>query len=193
MDYRPRLDDYFGEKAEIYEKRAGLKKIKASATKMALEFLDLPNKSKILDVGCGTGWSTETITQAGHNVTGIDISDDMLYFARKKGFDVRKADMRDIRIFSNETFDAIISISALHFIAEKLNDRTEIRKNYKKAANEIYRVLKADGKGVIEYFPATMDELKISLKEFGDAGFDGGLFIENVGRRKEQKFLLIYK
>ncbi len=43
------------------------------------------NKSlKILDVGCGTGRHSIELTRRGYSVTGIDLSESMLAFAREK-------------------------------------------------------------------------------------------------------------
>jgi cyclopropane fatty-acyl-phospholipid synthase-like methyltransferase len=44
----------------------------------------LPAGSRVLDVGCGTGLPTaRQLTDAGHEVTGIDISEGMLQLARR--------------------------------------------------------------------------------------------------------------
>jgi SAM-dependent methyltransferase len=44
----------------------------------------LPAGSRVLDVGCGTGTPTaRRLVDAGHDVTGIDISDGMLALARR--------------------------------------------------------------------------------------------------------------
>lgn len=44
----------------------------------------LPPGSHVLDVGCGTGMPTaRRLTDAGHHVTGIDISEGMLTLARR--------------------------------------------------------------------------------------------------------------
>jgi 2-polyprenyl-3-methyl-5-hydroxy-6-metoxy-1,4-benzoquinol methylase len=38
--------------------------------------------AKILDVGVGSGWTSELFARAGHEVTGIDISPDMIAIAK---------------------------------------------------------------------------------------------------------------
>lgn len=42
----------------------------------------------LLDIGCGTGVYTEAISNWGWNVRGVDVSDDMLRYARARGLDV---------------------------------------------------------------------------------------------------------
>ncbi len=188
----PVLDDYLGEKAQVYEQRRGLKRIKIKTTIRALELLDLVKKSLIIDIGSGTGWSTEIIKNEGHTVIGLDLSKDMIKFAHKKGFDTIIADMRHMGIKSN-LFDGSISISALNFVAEKSKTKKEFKNNYNQVAREIFRILKPGGRAIIEYYPQTDIELKISMQAFSSAGFQGGLIIDGSGTRKEQKYLVLTK
>jgi SAM-dependent methyltransferase len=45
----------------------------------------LPSGSRVLDAGCGTGTPTaRQFTDAGHKVTGVDISEEMLRLARRE-------------------------------------------------------------------------------------------------------------
>lgn len=49
-------------------------------------FSKVPDRSKIkvLDIGCGTGNNSWFFAQEGFNITGIDVSDDALNFAKKR-------------------------------------------------------------------------------------------------------------
>ena len=53
-------------------------------------WLDPKPGEVILDLGCGDGALTRKIVAAGADVTGADISDDLLASARDKGIDARK-------------------------------------------------------------------------------------------------------
>jgi SAM-dependent methyltransferase len=70
----------------------------------------LPIKSKILDVGCGTGEPiAKFLTNAGYVVTGIDASKNMIDLCKQR-FPKEKwliADMRTLDL--NEKFDAVIA------------------------------------------------------------------------------------
>ncbi|MDQ3747292.1 MAG: methyltransferase domain-containing protein, partial [Acidobacteriota bacterium] len=46
--------------------------------------LALPAGSRILDVGCGSGWLSEYFARLGYDVTGIDISPDLVEIARER-------------------------------------------------------------------------------------------------------------
>jgi SAM-dependent methyltransferase len=50
----------------------------------ALGFLQLKGGSRILDVGCGGGWVSHSLSKMGYRTFGIDISDDFIELARKR-------------------------------------------------------------------------------------------------------------
>ncbi len=89
--------------------------------------LSLPAGRKILDVGCGSGWLSEYFARLGYDVTGIDISDDLISTARERvesiAYDVdHETPLRcrflahdiDNAPLSGEKFDAIICYDSLH-------------------------------------------------------------------------------
>lgn len=84
----------------------------------------------LLDVGCGTGAYTPGLTELGWDVTGVDISEDMLRRARAKGVHTVQADATALP-FADATFDAAISV----FTNTDLDDLAAV-------AREIVRVLR---------------------------------------------------
>lgn len=44
----------------------------------------LPRNSDILDIGCASGKASKHFTEHGHNVLGIDISKNMIHYAKEK-------------------------------------------------------------------------------------------------------------
>lgn len=85
----------------------------------------------LLDVGCGTGWFTRKFSGLpGAKVTGVDIDQDALAFARTRDpFSIyMTADARQLP-FQDEQFDSVVSITALCFV-----------KPWEKALAEIIRV-----------------------------------------------------
>ena len=63
---------------------------------------------RLLDVGCGTGARTAGLAERGWDVTGVDLSADMLRRARERGLDVIQADAA-VLPFDDATFDAVVS------------------------------------------------------------------------------------
>ena len=49
-----------------------------------LSHLELPPGSRILDVGCGSGWHSDWLAQCGYCVFGLDISVDMIRCAKER-------------------------------------------------------------------------------------------------------------
>lgn len=63
----------------------------------------------LLDVGCGTGGYTAGLAELGWDVTGADLSEDMLDRARAKGVPAVHADAMSLP-FENASFDAVMSL-----------------------------------------------------------------------------------
>lgn len=77
--------------------------------------------SRILDVGCGTGYFTRRFVAEGYEVTGVDLDPRMLAFARAHragSEDYLRGDARRLP-FADGAFDYCVSIAALCFIAEE--------------------------------------------------------------------------
>ncbi len=108
----------------------------------AIEILAIPPKSKVLDLGCGNGRATEILSKNGNKYTGLDISEDLIGFARERHPEVKYfvGDLLDAP-FPSKSFDYVISLATLHHIpsAEK---RLQ-------ALKEIYRLLTPGGTTLI--------------------------------------------
>jgi ubiquinone/menaquinone biosynthesis C-methylase UbiE len=94
---------------------------------------ELQDCGRILDVGCGIGVFEERLS--GLDVTGLDISEEMIKVARRrsrKNFVVCDAGNLD---FDDATFDGVFYVATLEFIAD-----------YKKAVREAWRVTRQGGK-----------------------------------------------
>lgn len=87
-----------------------------------IEFLDLPEGARVLDVGCGPGWTSTFLARMGYNVTGFDVAPDMVTLAQKRAaregvgvqcaFVVADSETFD---FSPE-FDAVVVYDTLHHV-----------------------------------------------------------------------------
>jgi len=77
-----------------------------------------PAPARLLDLGCGTGWTSEFFAKAGYSVVGIDLSIDMIRSARR----VRSRSNLEFVVGDCESipttaaFDVITSYSSLHHV-----------------------------------------------------------------------------
>lgn len=99
------------------------------------EMLKEVKPQKILDYGCGGGWLSKILISRGYNVTGVDLSENLIENAKQnipKGKFVA-CDCLDLP-FDDSTFDLIIGFGILHHL------------DLNKALLECKRVSKTDAK-----------------------------------------------
>lgn len=73
----------------------------------------LKQNSIVLDCACGDGIGLVELKRLGHRAIGMDISQDKLFRAKKKGGEVYFSDMHEIEEYPDYTFDAIMSSHTL--------------------------------------------------------------------------------
>jgi SAM-dependent methyltransferase len=76
-----------------------------------------PPPARLIDFGCGTGWTSEFYAQGGYQVTGLDISGDMIDIAQKYRKRGGKIDflIGDYECFNpNPEYDAAVFYDSLH-------------------------------------------------------------------------------
>ena len=103
-----------------------------------LEWLDAKAAEHILDLGCGDGQLTKRLGTTGASVVGVDASPEMVAAARERGV---AADVGDAEAlpYARNTFDAVFSNAALHWVRDQDAMMAEVR-----------RVLKPGGRFVAE-------------------------------------------
>jgi ubiquinone/menaquinone biosynthesis C-methylase UbiE len=82
--------------------------LESETWRLVTRLLGGPNGS-LLDVGCGTGSYSAALAERGWEVTGIDVSADMLRRAEAKGVPTVHADATTLP-FEDSSFDAAVSI-----------------------------------------------------------------------------------
>ncbi len=103
--------------------------------------LDLQNKD-VLEIGCGSGYGAYLLNQLRpKSYIGLDVMTEQVELARKKypQFKFLIQDAEDLSQFENESKDLVIIFGVLHHIP-----------NWRKAIDEITRVLKPNGSLFLE-------------------------------------------
>ncbi len=103
-----------------------------------LEALDLPHAGTLLDAGGGTGRVAEALRPHVGSVVVADVSRGMLAQARRKDLAAASAETERLP-FPDESFDRVLMVDALHHVVHQ-----------GETVRELYRVLKAGGRLVIE-------------------------------------------
>jgi ubiquinone/menaquinone biosynthesis C-methylase UbiE len=99
----------------------------------------LPQASKILDIGCGTGHLAGELNRRGYEAWGVDLSDAMVRYACEH-YDADRFQVGDIeRIpFPDNSFDGVMCLGVMEYLN---SDDAALR--------EMWRVLKPGGRAVI--------------------------------------------
>ena len=102
-------------------------------------------KTNILDVATGTGRTSTKLVQDGFNVTGLDLTSEMLRHAVKKQKKDKKAQFiqgNALKLpFASHSFDGVVCCRMLQMIPLNF---------YENFAEEVSRVLKPDGLMIVE-------------------------------------------
>jgi ubiquinone/menaquinone biosynthesis C-methylase UbiE len=105
---------------------------------------DKHQNEKVLEIGCGQGTDLLQFAKGGAKVTGIDLTESAIS-KTKNMFEVynykinlKVANVEKLSCFEDDYFDVAYSFGVLHHTP-----------NTQKAINEIWRVLKVNGKAII--------------------------------------------
>ena len=94
-------------------------------------FLKIPNPSHILDLPCGKGRHSIYLNSLGYNVTGADLSENSILFAKKFENDMLHFQIKDMRKPFTEKYDAIFNLFTSFGYFENDNDDVLVLKNIK--------------------------------------------------------------
>jgi len=204
-------ESYLGDKSDEYENSASMERNQKRTTLITLQYLfdeklnnigfeDALKESTylILDLGCGTGFSTEVLLAEGFRVIAVDILIDMLskavkkkqFFLNNKNVEYLLADINHLP-FRGNSIDHTISISAYNFITYGKEDIREINKTINNSAKYLHEILKQNGRIVLEFYPKDDDELNFFISSFINNGFKGFMVKNNPRQKGGQTFLLL--
>ncbi len=117
LELEERIENYWDKRSAAFS-RVRRQELKGPDGKLWLKLIRryLPNERKlrILDAGTGAGFFAVLLAQDGHNVTGIDMSSDMLHEAKKNMMaagcraEFLRMSAQELS-FPDDTFDVVIS------------------------------------------------------------------------------------
>lgn len=113
----------YGLDSEAYDKNIEKNPLIKIEEPVVLEMINNVEGKKVLDLGCGTGRYSIKFAKEGAEVTGIDLSEDMLGIAREKvtnkmKINFLKGDMSRKIDLPDKSFDLIISSLAMSHLEE---------------------------------------------------------------------------
>ncbi|VVB70231.1 Trans-aconitate 2-methyltransferase [uncultured archaeon] len=157
-------DFYDSTESDRYEFSSSMKRRQEKMTLRLLDLMgvDLTDGFKILDAGCGTGFSMTLLRNLNSKLylRGFDSSKEMLQKSKDKKLQVKLGSLEKIPF--KDKFDSIICISALQWVPKE---------NISEIASEFYRVLKKNGVAGIQYYPESEERLFEDASKFKKQGF----------------------
>lgn len=189
----------------------------------AMELLSLPADDSvprlILDLGCGSGISSQVISQAGHNWIGMDISEAMVRVAKEdleasesnemeqdddseeeeySDDEEREPHLSDLLVhdmgngvcFRPGTFDGCISISALQWLFHSNRNFENPKKRLTRLFVTLHSALTRSARAIFQFFPSNSDQIDLALACASKAGFSGGIVVDFPNSTKAKKYYL---
>ena len=100
----------------------------------AIELVGIHPPARVIDVGCGSGWATRLMAQKAieGQVTGIDVSDEMIRIARESSLAFPNTDFRvasaESLPFEAGAFTHAFSMESIYYYADMPGALKEIRR-----------------------------------------------------------------
>jgi|Deesub1362A_J573_1020465.scaffolds.fasta_scaffold00759_21 cyclopropane fatty-acyl-phospholipid synthase-like methyltransferase len=174
--YTSPLRYFDGERARRYARSGAIRRTQEMHAARIVELLNLAPPLRVLDVGCGPGFSSLYLMSLGFDVTGVDINPHMLDIARGRGV---RCIMHDVTVPKPiGEYEAVISVSAVQWFSsdgERARGFVEFLKMN----------LVEGGCAGIHLHPASSEEVLRFARLFR-RGFTGGVHVDNPddpGRR----------
>ncbi|GAU35240.1 hypothetical protein TSUD_205160, partial [Trifolium subterraneum] len=170
---------YDDTEARKYTSSSRIIDIQAALSERALELLALPEDGVpklLLDIGCGSGLSGETLSEEGHQWIDIalerEVEGDLLLSDMGQGLGIRPG-----------VIDGAISISAVQWLCNADRSSHNPRLRLKCLAN--------GAKAAFQLYPENDDQRELILNAAMQAGFAGGIVVDFPHSSKKRKEFLV--
>jgi 18S rRNA (guanine1575-N7)-methyltransferase len=187
-----KVSDYFkGDILRAYANSKNIMRIQEKITIRALELLDLKKKEGlILDAGCGAGFTAMYLNEFGFRSVALDIIVNFLRHYDISSLNPVNADMCFVP-FKPNTFDAIISISALQWIFRDINNKN-MHLLLKNLSKSFFHILKPNSRVIFQFYPKS----KVIMESIGkiitdNTEFTGNFIIDNPNHHRKRKIFLL--
>jgi ubiquinone/menaquinone biosynthesis C-methylase UbiE len=159
----------------------------------------IPEKSSVMEVGCGEGYGTNYLSHNVQHIVGLDVNEDVIQHASRKYRSARCSfkfyDGVNIP-YNDSTFDVVVSFQVIEHVQDDKSFLTEIRRVLKTGGtcllttpNRTHRV-KPDKKPwnrfhIREYYPNELEAtLKTIFSEVHIWGIRGSEEIEHIEKAR---------
>lgn len=113
-----------------------------------LDYLKLPQGSKVLDLACGKGRHSRTLHQLGMDVVGLDLSNQSIHDARKYATAGLHFDVHDMReVYAKKQFDVVFNLFTSFGYFEEMDANQQVLKS-------IHQMLNPNGQLIIDFMNA---------------------------------------
>ncbi|KAH0571468.1 S-adenosylmethionine-dependent methyltransferase [Spironucleus salmonicida] len=180
---------YNAETAAQYNDNTRINDVQLQLTDRALELLSMEAPALLLEIGAGSGISTNYANEQGYLTIALDISMDMLKLNESDS--LLLLDAGKGLPFQPGQFDGCFSISCLQWLCYS-NDNTE--NPYKRLLclfSSLFSCLKPGARAVFQFYPEDDKQLKLILDASRDAGFAGELIVDFPHSAKAKKIFLV--
>ena len=140
-------------------------------------YLNVPEGGKILDLACGKGRHAVYLNSIGYDVTGVDLSENSIEFAKQFENETLHFDVHDMCKPYKQQFDAVFNLFTSFGYFDKEEDNLNTIKAIKADLNNY-------GFGVIDFMNTefiidnlvpeetkTVDDIEFKLKRYVDNGY----------------------
>lgn len=141
------------------------------------DYLNLPENGTVLDLACGKGRHARYLNKIGYNVTGVDLSENSIAFAKQFENHRLHFEVHDMRLPYKKEFDAVFNLFTSFGYFDKEEDNLSTIKAIKADLNEF-------GFGVIDFMNSefvidnlvpeetkTVDGIIFNLKRYVKDGY----------------------